>query len=214
MSERPISFGASMMLALLASKKNHTRRTKSIPQEATDWEFNADQGRWRFYFNNDLKPKYITCPYGVVGSRLWVKEMYAAPLDADAYKPSKLLAGDPIYYFADESIRHKTRQGVRLGKMRPAMFMPRALSRVLLEVESVECVRLQSITALQAVNEGIDGSGAGLWRDYSGHTQGFADPRLSFASLWDSINGSKTGMTWADNPLVWDIGFKVLEVKR
>lgn len=211
-SERPISFGASMMLALLAHKKTHTRRTKSLPQEATQCEFDHDKRRWRFYFE-DAKPKYVSCPYGVVGSRLWVKELWTAPAEVDALPPSQLFSTDPILYNADAATRFLFGHSMRWGKLRPAMFMPRALSRVLLEIESVRCERLQWITAMQAVNEGIDGSEAGLWRDYSGHSLGFDDPRLSFASLWDSINGDKVGKAWADNPLVWDIGFRVVEVK-
>jgi hypothetical protein len=75
--------------------------------------------------------------------------------------------------------------------MRPALFMPRAASRIRLEVVSVRVERLQSISEHDAVAEGVE--------------RGFGNPVDSYRSLWERING--TG-SWDANPLIWVVEFR------
>jgi hypothetical protein len=38
--------------------------------------------------------------------------------------------------------------------------------------------------------------------------------RVAFAALWDSINGERPGCSWADDPFVWVVGFRVVDGAR
>lgn len=148
----------------------------------------------------------------VVGLRLWVRETfsywlrnsdrlpdesdYEAPwyrADADAYG---LLGRDeygPVY--AEQLL------------WKPSIYMPRAASRILLEVVSVRVERLQDISEADALAEGIhEGS-----RDFSGcfFSGGSAMSGTTAAEcyrrLWESINGPSS---WETNPWVWVVEFK------
>ncbi len=122
-------------------------------------------------------------------------------------------------------------------KWTPAIYMPRALSRVLLDVRTVRLERLHEITLDEIKAEGVqlhvreDGPKAcSLMLRLTGKhppvnylAPGVKGPalvdavkaatveqwyRAEFASLWDSINGDRKGYTWADNPWVQAISFR------
>ena len=95
---------------------------------------------------------------------------------------------------------------------RPAIFMPRAACRILLEVTEVRVQRLQDISEADAIAEGIEPNPAwiGTYRDYSVERERQVwnlDPVASYRTLWDSINGKTPGAAWADNPWVWAVSF-------
>jgi len=76
-----------------------------------------------------------------------------------------------------------------------------------LELTDVRVERLQDISEMDALAEGIKETiRESHWRDYEtgGHTR---EPRRSFATLWDSIN-TKRGYGWASNPWVWALTFR------
>lgn len=81
----------------------------------------------------------------------------------------------------------------------PPMHMPRAVSRLTLEVEQVRVQRLQDITEEDARAEGPSLASGDSRR---------LDPtyRVAFANLWTGINGPES---WDANPLVCAITFKV-----
>lgn len=87
--------------------------------------------------------------------------------------------------------------------------MPRAASRITLEIVSVRVQRVQEISDNDAKAEGIDT----VRDEWSGQCQDF-DETLSdrdlFRLLWDSINGKRPTAAWSDNPWVWVIEFKPL----
>ena len=93
-----------------------------------------------------------------------------------------------------------------LVKWRPSMFMPRWASRLFLPVVDVRAERLQDISEADAVAEGIEQRADGYWLGHG--AMGYPSARGAFASLWDSINGSKPGKAWNDNPWTWAITFK------
>lgn len=92
----------------------------------------------------------------------------------------------------------------RLGR-----FMFRAHSRLTLYVTDVRVERLNDISEADAIKEGIETDhAAGMqsvwgWRDYlrgdSVAKRHFADPRESYRTLWDAINGPGA---WEANPWV------------
>lgn len=147
----------------------------------------------------------MRCPYGVVGDRLWVKETWAVSSGFDDFAPRDLpwpLAASGIQYNATPGEYRAT------GKTRVSIHMPRVASRITLEVTEVRVQRLQQITDLDAVAEGVEGlpsTGRPWLVDRFGLTAG--EPVDRFRVLWESISGADS---WVKNPWVWAISFKRL----
>jgi hypothetical protein len=92
---------------------------------------------------------------------------------------------------------------------RPAIHMPRAASRITLEVTGVRVERLQDISETDAIAEGIDKTAAGFWSTYGrSGVDGTYSPVSSYHCLWDSINGAES---WDANPWVWVVEFRRIE---
>lgn len=87
--------------------------------------------------------------------------------------------------------------------------MPRLACRIVLEITDVRVERVQSISEADAQAEGIAQNPvqAGTWMDYleGSSAAGWAEPRRSFRSLWESIHGPDA---WSANPCVWVITFR------
>lgn len=134
------------------------------------------------------------CPYGQPGDRLWVRETYwQQPYSAE------------VIYRADDP-------GVAL-KWFPSIFMPRALSRITLEIVAVRVERLQAISEADAMEEGIeiDPHEAGSVRLAGGGAPVLRTSYVTkFISLWDSIN-AKRGYSWASNPWVFVVSFNQVD---
>lgn len=228
--ERPILFSAPMVRALLAGTKTQTRRlvNGTVEDVAQPFWWGARRVVHRPKCVRDLCEQvdsYETAcggwdctadgrtersPYGQPGDHLWVKETFGR------------LTGNGIrtVYRADDD-PPKGRDGSPVEGMRwtPSIFMPRALSRITLELTSVRVERLQAISEADAAAEGIipgDGSWVtvdgeahqrriGGWYigpdDWSGHNA----PTHAYRELWDEINGRGA---WAENPWVWVLGFR------
>ena len=75
--------------------------------------------------------------------------------------------------------------------------MPRAMSRITLEITRVRIERLQAINEVDAIAEGAHWAACGSPQEGS-HKAGYAQ-------LWESINGPGS---WDLNPWVWVIEFK------
>jgi hypothetical protein len=191
--ERPILFSAPMVRGLLDGSKTQTRRAAKL----TDGGHVKEPRGHRRWHPGDPNATQA-CPHGQPGDRLWVREAFRTTSRHDPIKPSSLPAN------------------LRPGKYRPGMFMPRAASRITLEITSVRVERLQDISEADALAEGIkinvDSTGRPMVR-ISGKCPPVAyikDNSLAaaeYASLWDTINGPGS---WAANPWVWAIDFKVL----
>src|SRR5207245_970030 len=81
---------------------------------------------------------------------------------------------------------------------RSPIFMPRALSRITLEVVSVRVEHLQDINEDDCWHEGVSIAGR------VGNTGGYL---AAFSEGWDAIN-AKRGFPWKSNPYVWAVEFK------
>lgn len=126
------------------------------------------------------------CPYGYPGDRLWVRETFRQYPDG-------------IFYRADANDIELANDVHRPWK--PSIFMPRAASRITLEITAVRLARLQDISEVDVTAEGIQEIiDAGV--DHDGW------PRDAYRSLWDSINGPDS---WDANPWVWVVEFKVVK---
>ncbi len=165
------------------------------------------------------------CPYGQPGDRLWVREalFWSEHEDGWCYQADNEMV---LCEYHTAPILLKTYKPAI-----PSIHMPRAASRLLLEITAVRVERVQEISEADAVAEGIEKTKCDLgamcegcfqgrkaaphWKDYLGDKkrESIVPARLekaadSYASLWASINGPRLG---AANPWVWVIEFKVIE---
>jgi len=207
--ERPILFSASMVRALLAGTKTQTRRVVKIGKcpdtgcQLAPCEIAGERGL-------DL---YRLCPYGAPGGRLWVRETWAPHFIYEGVRPSeiKIDAGSCLFYKADGGIIGGCTESQRAPKWRPAIHMPRAASRITLEITAVRVERLQDISQEDAIAEGVRTMTGprgnrfehAFYPDDYGSAWEF--PSNAYASLWDRINGARS---WDANPWVWVVGFR------
>lgn len=225
--ERPILFSAPMVRALLDGGKTQTRRafsakmieTMGYAAQAGEVSHFIDQG---FMEPNDASYVLDFCPHGQPGDRIWVRETFIAygrwvmrfnakkkrdewhfiDMTADCDRRYQYAADNPDVPLASG------RGGALPGwYTRPAIFMPRAASRILLEIVSVRVERLSDITEVDARAEGASATG---WQpSYSNPDNAGGDDSMSaadaFCDLWESINGAGS---WAANPWVWCLEFR------
>lgn len=188
MKERPILMFAPMVRSLLACTKSQTRRIAK-PKHLHFFEQSASDmlGQW------GGRP----LPYGQTGDRLWVRETWMDLLGTGIER----MTGDRYAYAADTppgSYGDDARKGYGL-KWRPSIHMPRAASRITLEITGIRVERLQEISGADCIAEGIDVSSV---PDYVfGYQEAYRD-------LWESIN--KPG-SWDKNPWVWVVEFRRIE---
>jgi hypothetical protein len=156
------------------------------------------------------------CPHGKPGDRLWVretwgvvsnawdddgnicewnpdrdnKEIHELPFGQGYYSGHVIYAADGEFQWAGDD----DGGGEPRSAWHPSIHMPRAASRITLEITGVRVERLRDITESDAEAEGCTAAlddGPTYYDD--------------FASLWRSINGTDS---WDANPWVWVIEFK------
>lgn len=170
MKERPILFSAPMVRAILEGRKTMTRRV--IKPQRSEWAL-----------VEGCQEKILSCPYGQVGDRLWVKETFRT----DAYIDER------VEYRATPTVEAQVESYDPMPKWKPSIFMPRKHSRITLEITGIRVERLKDITEEDAIREGINNMGSVM------RHVGF------FQDLWESINGPDS---WEANPWVWVVEFK------
>lgn len=232
-TERGMIFNAEMVRALLSGRKTQTRRIIKPQPEAT--LSGSLSGKWLSRpLNGLLLPKIediaIHCPFGAVGDRIWVRETWGVvshELDEDGRiqpwtpdRPATVIHEMPFgngyysghaIYAADGDFTWGDDDGYEDGRScwKPSIHMPRAASRILLEITTVRVERLNAISEEDARAEGIiDG---GCLNCGEPEPCGCANPEPdatdAFAYLWQSIYGQEN---WNANPWVWVIYFGYL----
>ena len=221
MRERPILFSGAMVRAILAGTKTQTRRAvkwrgvtsglnlgfSGLGVEQTPAGFVlTSPSRTSIDWRCDPTP----CPYGDPGDRLWVRETWSPNFGNDGgYLYRADYNGASGYHSAclkSGVWTHYTEQ------WRPSIHMPRAVSRITLEITGVRVERLQAISHTDAYAEG-----APLVDEVTGREVLFAAAarngsyRLGFRALWESINGPGS---WDANPWVWVVEFKRVEAAK
>lgn len=222
MKERPILFSAPMVRAVLAGWKTQTRRIVK-PQPEVSEQGNLC-GPWLSRpLGGLLLPKLqditMHCPYGQSGDRLWVRETFFAfgrwetrfsvkkGRDEWHFIDMTLECGHAYSYAAADGGHPLPMRGIRDSGAtpgwwkRPAIFMPRAASRILLDVTAVRVERLQDISEADAIAEGCATQGNVPQFPYK-------TPIENYATLWESINGPGS---WKANPFVWVVAFQRVE---
>ena len=230
--DKPILFSTEMVRAILReeSPKTVTRRViKPQPKCASSiyypcqsddfaWDWEADD----LYCGECGYPLNLKRPYAV-GDRLWVRE---------AWQYIEGASGRGYAYKAGGSAHNDT------GKWRPSIHMPRAASRITLEVVSVTAERLRDITEEDAIAEGIVPElppclestqrfpdGFENWSEsekeqfytscatgnYIAHVKVAESLTARYANLWDSLNAAR-GFGWDANPWVFRNEFRNISV--
>lgn len=183
--ERPILFSGPMVRAILDGRKTVTRRAiKSYWIQSERAPIEVSPGVFYLWCSGEH-----SCPYGMPGDRLWVRETYAD-------------IGCRLTYRAD------TDDGAhcKVKKWTPAIHMLRKDSRILLEVMGVWVERLQDITYEQTVAEGVYRGNTRVWTATDEGSVCHKYPERAFQDLWIS-----TGGDWDANPWVWAVEFKRIQ---
>ena len=168
--EHPILFSGDMVKAILEGRKTQTRRV--------------------------IKGTYAepgSGPYGGIGDRLWVKEMWSIDPNDLPFKSNSFVA----YRATDKPITEPPHWGWNSPR-----FMPRWASRITLEIVKLGWDFLKNISEEDSIAEG-----APLGRVLGYGRLGMKSYKEGFIELWDSIN-TKRGYGWETNPKVWVIEFK------
>jgi len=226
MKERPISFSTSLIQPIHNGVKTMTRRLLSDKLIIND-----DPDRYKYIgydkglLFEDLKPEItpwitpIPSPFGEIGDQLWIREEHKIWAVENRwycqFKDGVII--DLYYKEISLTTLQKLRKRKTLGKWQRARFLPKVFARTWIEITDVKADRLASISADDAVHEGIEvlpswpeAPEETRYRWYNhpyGGEVGTNDPILSFFTLWASIQGENSVKS---NPWVWVIGFEVI----
>lgn len=246
--EHPILFSTPMVEAILEGRKTLTRRVVSEEFTAKiqdylggeqdtelafayltpeDFQEEGMPESWYVYcaeYPDDYCRPLGNCRYGKPGDRFWVRETFCKGfISEDGEEPAE---GEPVqcFYKAGGNYPewHYDFKDSTEPPWKPSIHMPRAASRILLEVVSIRIERLQDISEDDALAEGIDFLNVPTGGDdYQDYYRDYSMPYVpeewpwiagkpieSFRTLWQSINGPDS---WQQNPWVWVVEFKVLE---
>ena len=220
MKARPILFSSDMVRALLAGTKTQTRRAiKPQPKRGEDVDF-WDRGcsanpiplvNYGRELGDNVHRESVRCPYGKPGDLLYVRESLVN-VEEHGFKGPVYAASDEGAAILDYGLGSSPDDieiDPDLIRQRPSIHMPRAASRLTLRTTEVRVQRLQDISEVDALAEGIDVgamNAANMASFRAGtHQQLFAN---EFMRLWWSINGRGS---WDANPWVWVLSFEVIK---
>jgi hypothetical protein len=225
--EKPILFSTEMVKAILANRKNQTRRIIKI-QPPTENHLFAQiiespglkkiEGKCHWILPGDVpsldSKQYFNWPYQV-GDILWVREAFTI------LEPLHVINGRHVIYKADmtpdsEELRQDYIKAGYNYKWKSGRFMKKKYSRIFLKVTGLRVERLQDITEENCLKEGVEKTPLGDYLNYDtkknnglivyrGGIPIYPDARASYISLWESINGKGS---WDLNPMVFVIEFK------
>jgi hypothetical protein len=207
MKERPILFSAPMVRALLDGSKTQTRRVVKPQPEwtepATVWQQGDGHSGPGWYAHNEDYPDegalFYRSPYGQPGNRLWVRETWCHQWDDfTGYQEEKF-----FYRASTPDVQHV--DGAERSPWKPSIHMPRAASRITLEITGVRVERLQHISEADARAEGARNLDVASGRETLDPYSRQGSCVAHYKHIWQEINGHGS---WDLNPLVWVIEFK------
>lgn len=217
---KPILFSTEMVQAILADRKNQTRRVLGhsgtcVKCGCTDNDCSQcieKQGKPCYWIDIDhllcsrcsSEGKTIESKYQI-DDILWVRETFIESKTPD------------IPNNRGWSFSYKADGGYGIIKWKPSLFMPKEAARIFLKVTNVRCERLNDISEEDAILEGIKPAFSDGKKVLFDKRQCFIikDNKVSdnakqvFQSLWDSINAKKH--PWKSNPWVWVYEFERIE---
>ncbi len=183
MMEYPLMFRIELIPRILEGIKDVTRRVIARQPAGTDIQpfYNEKLRRGIFHSSDADRGWSFSCPYGRPGDTLWVKETFAKLEDLRTKEPRfKVLHKDhKALYKAEYPTDRLTHDDGTEMKWRPAIFMPRNLSRIDLLNKATRIEHIQDITEQQALRDG-----GWEYKNCPFHKA----PIKSFKYLWDDIN--------------------------
>lgn len=197
MKVRPMLFSAPMVRVLLDGSKTQTRRVVkteiALGREALFAPRGKSMRAPTFLLPDSKEQAAAHCPYGQTGDRLWVREAFSEGIHQ--------MAGLNHWAYAADQFGTQQRLGDR---WKPSIHMPRAASRITLEITGVRVERLQDISVADALAEGV--------KTHPDHhrkpRESIYSPVQDYRDLWESINGPDS---WDANHWVWVIEFNRVE---
>jgi len=157
-------------------------------EESEDYPY-----EWFQWFNGGEKSPTFTCPHGIPGNKLYIKE---GVIISKAFNPPALSG----YYMDGCRVEYPEQ------KRLTAMFMPKRFARTWLEITDVRVERVQDISEEDAKAEGAIPIYPHDGIMYPDEPLSEYHYRRGFQKLWDSINKAKH--PWSSNPWCWCIGFR------
>lgn len=196
-------------------RKTETRRTAGLkninlfPDRYTFQNMHTDRSGevWALFLDEPTgNVVTVKSPYGGKDTTLWVRENWYTHKHRDDQKPRDL----PSKEFTKPGYMADGNKPEWAGKTRPAIHIPRWLSRIELTNRVTFPERLQDITQESALAEGMiaaphrpASSGCKQWKNNSLFRDCYV---CSFRVTWMQLNG-ETGLTWDFNPWVWVVKF-------
>jgi hypothetical protein len=241
----PLLMTQRLVRQTLDKKKDQTRRDKGLEiinedpkwfrfiNNSIDWPDMPREAKKydrEIYYaftgvHNNSTIYVCTCPYGKPGDILWIRETWRKyyfvddlgytnhdkeiiEYAADNPPPVREIDGDGFGVFKKEGSE-------KYIPWKPNIHMHFSACRLFLQIVDVRPERLEQISAMDAINEGIEPFNNGLndtFYDYvdgenTVFTKGLS-PQRSFWTLWESINGLEN---LYKNPWVWRIQFKIVD---
>ena len=143
LKERPIIMGAESVRAILEGRKTQTRRAINPRKyNIAGWDMprTKEDMEAGYPFAENADGDFVSvvdwCPYGRVGDRLWVREIFNCNEEGIAYKATQPdMDGMP---------------------WKSPIYMPRTYSRITLEITDIRVERVQDITNNDAKSEGVE----------------------------------------------------------
>jgi hypothetical protein len=235
-SERQIIFGADSVRAILDGRKTMTRRVMRPQPSIGPGGFTGLYDKHLVFriVDNPDSDWFIQArsPYGTKGDRLWVRETWMefsrdqtmVSVDGKPFMATDEYVPGGYGYRADLDKCGQVRvtDGVEVcwrtpkAPWRSPLHMPRAASRLTLEVTRVRVERVQEVSAYDVIAEGIDPADHLCGCDRCRMTSDICPASASslieeFAHAWDAINAKRA--PWASNPFVWCVSFKPVAVE-
>lgn len=191
------------------------KRTAANPRGMTD--------HWCWWTRDDRVGHGCRVGY-VPGDRLWVKERYTVQQCSRWTSMAGQHLDTCIDYAADgqrEWIRFMEAEAPKIMKevkdrndgqraMAPAIFLPKPASRLTLIVETVRVERLNDISRVDAIAEGLALASNAIeefWRwPKPYHENLWLSPPAAYRHLWNELHGADA---WDANPFVVAITFRV-----
>lgn len=198
---RPIIFQTDMVKAIYADIKGQTRRTrglKEINRNPDDWkifkkQIISDEFIVEFQMINTPWFHSVTCPYGIPGDQLYVKETFKMFDDGDCYFKADFTKDGKTYIpvHADDDPDE--------WRWTPSIFMKKEYARLHLTLTDIGIMRVKDISV-----EDIEAEGYWYYRIPEEHEK---LPDKWWREVWDSINAKK-GLGMDVNPWVWKLKFE------
>lgn len=172
---------------------------KSITRRVMDPQPISTTGFWKgLHWANEShfrKGAVELCNYGKVGDVVYMRE----PLvQVGAYAFYKDDSQPVISLVTGEMVKWRWKVKTLSG-----MFMPGEAARFIYRYESIRVERVQEISNVDAIAEGVDMSGIFT----STGPQTYA--QFQYQQLWNSINEER-GFGWDVNPWVWVLEYKAV----